>query len=38
LRRKKARRVKALFDQMLLVEHAGSRKHIQRLAPYLHKQ
>ena len=38
LRRKKARRVKALFDQMLLVEHAGSQRRVKRLAPYLDKQ
>jgi large subunit ribosomal protein L35 len=38
LRRKKARRVKALFDQMLLVEHTASQKRIKRLAPYLDKQ
>ena len=35
LRRKKSRRVKRLFDQMLPVEHSGSKKRVKRLAPYL---
>ncbi len=35
LRRKKPRRVKALFDEMILVEDAGSKKRVKRLAPYL---
>lgn len=38
LRRKKPRRVKALFDEMLVVEHAGSKKRVKRLAPYLGKK
>jgi len=35
LRRKKSRRVKALFDKMIGVESSGSKKRIKRLAPYL---
>jgi large subunit ribosomal protein L35 len=35
LRRRKSPRVKRLFDQMLPVEHAGSKKRVKRLAPYL---
>ncbi|GAB4531334.1 MAG: 50S ribosomal protein L35 [Anaerolineae bacterium] len=35
LRRKKPRRVKALFDQMIPVENAASKKRVRRLAPYL---
>jgi large subunit ribosomal protein L35 len=38
LRRKKPRRVKALFDQMLEVENQGSKKRVKRLAPYLDKK
>jgi large subunit ribosomal protein L35 len=38
LRRKKPRRVKKLFDQMILVEHSGSKKRVKRLAPYLDKK
>jgi large subunit ribosomal protein L35 len=38
LRRKKARRVKRLFDQMIPVEHSGSKKRVKRLAPYLDKK
>ena len=38
LRRKKPRRVKALFDQMIPVEGAGSKKRIKKLAPYLGKK
>jgi large subunit ribosomal protein L35 len=38
LRRKKPRRVKALFDQMIEVENAGSKKRVKRLAPYLGKK
>lgn len=37
LRRRKSKRVKRLFDRMLVVESAGDRKRIQRLAPYLKK-
>ena len=38
LRRKKARRVKVLFDQMIPVEGAGSKKRVKKLAPYLGKK
>jgi large subunit ribosomal protein L35 len=36
-RRKKSRRVKRLFDQMIPVESKGLRKRVRRLAPYLGK-
>ena len=35
LRRKKSLRVKRLFDQMILVDHPGSKRRVKRLAPYL---
>ena len=35
LRRKKPRRVRAMFDEMIEVENAGSKKRVKRLAPYL---
>lgn len=35
LRRNKSRRVKALFDEMLVVEDIGSKRRVKRLAPYL---
>ncbi len=38
LRRKKPRRVKVLFDQMIEVENSGSKKRVKRLAPYLGKK
>lgn len=38
LRRKKPRRVKVLFDQMIEVENPGSKKRVKRLAPYLRKK
>ena len=38
LRRKKPRRVKKLFDEMIVVEHSGSKKRVKRLAPYLDKK
>ncbi len=38
LRRKKPRRVKALFDEMIPVENPGSKKRVRRLAPYLGKK
>jgi large subunit ribosomal protein L35 len=38
LRRKKSRRVKVLFDQMIPVEGRGSKKRVKRLAPYLDKK
>jgi len=37
LRRRKSKRSKRLFDKMLVVESAGDRKRIKRLAPYMHK-
>ena len=37
LRRRKSKRVKRQFDKMLLVETAGERRRIRRLAPYLKK-
>lgn len=37
LRRKKSKRVKALFSEMLEVKDSGSRKRVQKLAPYLKK-
>jgi large subunit ribosomal protein L35 len=38
LRRKKPRRVKVLFDQMIEVENPGSKRRVKRLAPYLGKK
>jgi large subunit ribosomal protein L35 len=38
LRRKKARRVKVLFDQMIPVEGAGNKRRVKKLAPYLGKK
>jgi large subunit ribosomal protein L35 len=38
LRRKKSRRVKVLFDQMIPVEGAGSKRRVKKLAPYLGKK
>jgi large subunit ribosomal protein L35 len=35
LRRKKSKRVKRLYDEMVVVEEAGVRKRVRRLAPYL---
>ena len=35
LRRRKSRRVKVLFDKMIEIESASSKKRIKRLAPYL---
>jgi large subunit ribosomal protein L35 len=37
LRRRKSNRTKRLFGRMLVVESAGDRKRIKRLAPYLKK-
>lgn len=34
-RRRKPRSVRAMFDEMLVVEHKGTQKRIQKLAPYL---
>lgn len=38
LRRKKSRRVKGLFDEMMTVEARGTKKHVRRLAPYLREK
>ena len=35
LRRRKSKRAKNMFDKGIVVEHAGDRKRIMRLAPYL---
>lgn len=37
LRRRKSKRSKRLFSEMLVVESAGDRRRIKRLAPYLKK-
>jgi large subunit ribosomal protein L35 len=37
LRRRKSKRSKALFSRMLVVEAAGDRRRIMRMAPYLKK-
>ena len=37
LRRKKSKRVKALFDKMVEVKDSGSKKRIQKLIPYANK-
>lgn len=37
LRRRRSKRVKALFSRMLPVESAGEIRRIKRLAPYLKK-
>lgn len=38
LRRKKPRRVRALFSRMLEVESAGTKRRVRKLAPYLDKK
>jgi len=38
LRRKKPRRVRALYDETFEVPHKGIRKRVRRLAPYLKKK
>ena len=35
LRRKKTKRAKRLFDEMVVVESRGVQKRVERLAPYL---
>jgi large subunit ribosomal protein L35 len=35
LRRKKSKRVKRLFDEYVEVDHAGTKKRVRRLAPYI---
>ena len=37
LRRKKNKRVKYLFDQMIEVESPGAKKRVQKLIPYAKK-
>ena len=37
LRRRKSKRSKALLSRMLVVESAGDRRRIMRMAPYLKK-
>lgn len=37
-RRRKPRRVRALFDEMLVVDEPGTRRRVKRLAPYLHQK
>lgn len=34
-RRRRSRRARALFDEMLVVEHTGTIRRVKRLAPYL---
>jgi large subunit ribosomal protein L35 len=38
LRRKKSKRAKRLYDEMLIVEDSGMRKRVRQLAPYLGKK
>lgn len=38
LRRKKSRRVKALFDEMVEVDSKGNQRRVSRLAPYIKKR
>ena len=37
LRRKKSKRVKVLFDEMIEVKSIGARKRVQKLLPYAKK-
>jgi large subunit ribosomal protein L35 len=37
LRRRKSKRTKVLFSEMIEVAAAGDRRRIKRLAPYLHR-
>jgi large subunit ribosomal protein L35 len=37
LRRRKSKRVKRLFDRMLEVENAGTKKRVKKLIPYAKK-
>lgn len=37
LRRRKSKRSKALLSRMLVVESAGDRRRIKRMAPYMKK-
>jgi large subunit ribosomal protein L35 len=38
LRRKKSRRVRGLFDEMMAVDSKGAERRVRRLAPYLRKK
>jgi large subunit ribosomal protein L35 len=38
LRQKSPKRVKRMFDQMLEVTHSGTKRRVQKLAPYLNKK
>lgn len=38
LRRKKSKRAKRLYDEMLPVESKGARRQVSRLAPYLREK
>ena len=38
LRRKKSKRAKRLYDEMLVVTSTGTKKRVRRLAPYLGKK
>lgn len=38
LRRKKSKRVKALFDRMIEVKSPGAKKRVQKLLPYAKKK
>jgi large subunit ribosomal protein L35 len=38
LRRKKSRRAKRLYDDMIPVESKGDRRRVRRLAPHLRKK
>jgi large subunit ribosomal protein L35 len=37
-RRKKPRRVRSVYDEMIVVENKGIRRRVRRLAPYLHEK
>ena len=37
-RRKKTRRLRAQFDQLLVVDNQGIERRVRRLAPYMSKQ
>ena len=38
LRRRKSKRVLNMLDEMHVVEHQGTKKRVQKLAPYLKKK
>ncbi len=37
-RRKKPRRVRSAYDEMIVVDDPGIRRRVRRLAPYLHEK